>query len=106
MFAFMTPIPSNTHPSGLRALDPYTLPVENGDTVKVRTTHQNVNDPDSNVAARVGQFGKVVGVQTHVMVQFEDGSTQMFDRDELSYRLPDSVKEVLGLIPPQEPWKG
>lgn len=81
-------------PTFVRLVGSYNMPLEADDVVKVRESH-----PATQMAERKGQRGKVVGQMHMVTVQFEDGSVETFNREELSMRLPGQDSEG------NEPWK-
>lgn len=78
-----------------RDLTSYSMPVVDGDVVKVRETHPGTKD-----SARKNERGKVVGQMHMISVQFEDGTVETFNRDELSLRLPEIENKL------KEPWQG
>ncbi len=69
----------------------YNFPVQSGDVVKVRTT-------DDEIAFGLrGQKGKVVGVMSMVQVQFEDGTIETFQREQVKFR--EREVKVIGFSP-------
>lgn len=79
MFAFVLPVT----PGYTLAITPYNIPLQDEDVVKVRTTH-----PDTQTNLHKGQRGKVIGQMHMVTVQFEDGTVETYNRDELNMKIP------------------
>lgn len=89
-------------PKFSRMIGSYNLPVEDGDTVKVRTTHPGVSEDDKK-----GEKGTVIGIMQMVTVKFNDGTIRTYNRDELSLRIPGLDEMIQDMIDhkPNEPWK-
>jgi len=81
-------------------INQYNFPLESGDVVKTRTTDEEIPEDLRGVK------GKVVGIMTMVTVEFPDGRTETFNRNQLKIRernTPMKFGDVKSN--PKEPWK-
>jgi hypothetical protein len=80
----------------------YDLPLTGGDTVKVRTTKDVVEDVDVTL---VGQRGTVIGTVNLVMVQFGDGRVETFNREQVSFKGRGNAPPQSKPTTPGDEWK-